>query len=58
MDLLHLIVIPALVAGIICYLVTPLVIRLSWKLGLIDDPKKNLHPKVIHTVPTPRGGGR
>lgn len=26
-------------------------------MGIIDDPKKNHHPKVIHTVPTPRGGG-
>jgi UDP-GlcNAc:undecaprenyl-phosphate GlcNAc-1-phosphate transferase len=41
----------------ISYAITPLVIKLAWKWGLIDDPKKNRHPKVIHSKPTPRGGG-
>ncbi|MEK7526082.1 MAG: MraY family glycosyltransferase [Patescibacteria group bacterium] len=39
------------------FLSTPLVIKFAWKAGLIDDPKKNKHIKVIHTVPTPRAGG-
>lgn len=39
------------------YFSTPVVIRLVTKFGLIDDPKKNKHPKVIHTQPVPRGGG-
>ncbi|MEK7188606.1 MAG: MraY family glycosyltransferase [Patescibacteria group bacterium] len=39
------------------FLATPLVIKLAWKLKLIDDPRTNKHPKVIHTYPTPRGGG-
>lgn len=38
-------------------LATPLVIRLAWRFGIIDDPKKNKHIKVIHTKPIPRGGG-
>jgi UDP-GlcNAc:undecaprenyl-phosphate/decaprenyl-phosphate GlcNAc-1-phosphate transferase len=36
---------------------TPFVIFLSQRFGLIDDPKKNRHPKVIHTYPVPRAGG-
>lgn len=39
------------------FIVTPFVIKLAWKLNLIDDPRTNKHPKVIHTYPTPRGGG-
>ena len=46
-----------LISTIISFLVTPLVIKFSWKYGLIDDPSKNKHPKVIHTKKTPRGGG-
>lgn len=32
---------------------------ISWykKKHWLDDPKKNAHPKVIHTMPLPRGGG-
>lgn len=44
-------------AALIAYLSTPLVIRFANKIGIIDDPKKNKHPKVIHTYPVPRGGG-
>jgi UDP-GlcNAc:undecaprenyl-phosphate/decaprenyl-phosphate GlcNAc-1-phosphate transferase len=48
---------PLLVSAIVSFLVTPVVIKYAGKLGIIDDPKKNNHPKVIHSVPTPRGGG-
>lgn len=48
---------PFVVSLGVTYFATPLVIKLAWKLGLIDDPKKNKHPKVIHTYPVPRGGG-
>ena len=48
---------PWLAAMVISFLVTPIVIKFAGKLGIIDDPKKNKHPKVIHTTPTPRGGG-
>jgi UDP-GlcNAc:undecaprenyl-phosphate GlcNAc-1-phosphate transferase len=48
---------PWLIATIISFIVTPLVIKFAGPLGIIDDPKKNIQPKVIHTVPTPRGGG-
>lgn len=48
---------PALVSAIISFAVTYLVIKLAPKLKIIDDPKKSRHPKIIHTKPTPRGGG-
>ncbi len=50
-------IMPLIVSTLISFLVTPLVISLTWKLGLVDDPKVNKHPKVIHTRPIPRGGG-
>jgi len=39
------------------FLLTPLVIILAKKIGIIDDPKNKTHPKIIHTYPVPRGGG-
>ena len=36
---------------------TAIVIKYAKRLGIMDDPKKTNHPKVIHTTPTPRGGG-
>lgn len=42
---------------VLSYLATPFVIKFAGKIGIIDDPKKHKHPKVIHTYPTPRGGG-
>src|SRR3990172_2553361 len=53
----YLVLFPALTVGFIAYLTTPIVIKLAWKIGIIDDPKKNKHPNVVHTYPTPRGGG-
>lgn len=48
---------PGLVSFLIAILLTPKVIKLMEKFGVIDDPSKNTHPKVIHTYPVPRGGG-
>src|SRR3989304_1653805 len=56
-NFLYLILAPALVAGAITCLTTPILIRFGKKLGIIDDPATHKHPKVIHTYPTPRGGG-
>jgi len=53
----NLFLLPWLVATFISFLATPLVIKFAGFLGIIDDPQKSNHPKVIHTVPTPRGGG-
>lgn len=46
-----------LIPALIAYFATPYVIKLAKKINIIDDPKKNKHEKVIHTYPTPRGGG-
>lgn len=48
---------PFALAALVAYVVTPLVIALANKLGIVDDPAKNKHPKVIHTYPVPRAGG-
>lgn len=55
MNIRNLFLLPWITAAIVSFLVTPVVIKFAKKLGIIDYPKK--HPKVIHTVPTPRGGG-
>lgn len=47
---------PFLVSFFIAFAVTPLAIKIAGKIGLIDDPKKNKHPKTTHTYPVPRGG--
>jgi len=57
MSIFNLAILPGLVALAVSFLATPLVIKLAWKLGIIDDPKKSKHVKVIHTYPVPRGGG-
>jgi UDP-GlcNAc:undecaprenyl-phosphate/decaprenyl-phosphate GlcNAc-1-phosphate transferase len=54
---LRLVLLPGLVAASVAYLATPLVILWAKKVNIIDDPKKNKHPKVIHTYPVPRAGG-
>jgi len=46
-----------LAALAIAYYSTPFVIKIAKKMGVIDDPKKSKHPKVIHTYPVPRMGG-
>lgn len=57
MDFIKLLFLPWVIAALISFLVTPVVIKFAKKLKIIDDPKRNRHPKVIHTTPTPRGGG-
>jgi len=56
-SLSKLVFLPAILAGLIAYFVTPIIIKFAGRLGIIDDPAKHKHPKVIHTRPTPRGGG-
>lgn len=48
---------PALVAALIAFAATPLVIRFAKRFGLMDDPKKHEHPAILHKYPIPRGGG-
>lgn len=42
---------------VISFFATASTIKLLKTLGIVDDPQKNKHPKVIHTYPVPRGGG-
>lgn len=55
--IINLVLYPVFFTFLISYFVTPFVIRYAKKMGILDDPSKNKHPKVIHTHPTPRGGG-
>lgn len=56
-DYQDLIILPFLAAAVISFFATNFVIAFAKKIGIIDDPKKKSHPKVIHTYPVPRGGG-
>lgn len=49
--------IPFGIAFLATVLATPLAISLARKCNLMDDPKTHKHPGVIHSEPTPRGGG-
>ncbi|MEO6327245.1 MAG: hypothetical protein ABIT01_11370 [Thermoanaerobaculia bacterium] len=44
---------PALLAGLIVFAITPLVRRFAWQIGAVDKPGT----RKVHTVPTPRLGG-
>lgn len=46
-----------LVSFIITVAITPPLITLIKKIGLLDDPKLHKHPAAIHKKPVPRGGG-
>lgn len=50
-------ILPGIIAAALTFILTFFVIRLARKLKIIDDPRGKVHPKVIHTYPTPRGGG-
>lgn len=54
---INLLLSPLAVSFLVALVVTPVVIKYAKKLGILDDPKDSNHPKVIHTKPTPRGGG-
>jgi len=48
---------PAAVAAIVSFVVTPLVIQLAKRLQLVDDPRKRKHPAHVHHGIVPRAGG-
>jgi UDP-GlcNAc:undecaprenyl-phosphate GlcNAc-1-phosphate transferase len=56
-DIITLTFFPFIVACVLTVVITMLSIPFIKKLGLIDDPKKHIHPGIIHTNPIPRGGG-
>lgn len=57
MNITNLVINASLLSFVIAFAFTPVVIRFAWRFGLIDDPKKNKHPKVIHGHTIPRAGG-
>jgi UDP-GlcNAc:undecaprenyl-phosphate GlcNAc-1-phosphate transferase len=57
MNIFELVFLPAVLAFLVSFLTTPLVIWAAPYLGIIDDPKVRKHPATLHTKPIPRGGG-
>src|SRR3989344_3142020 len=55
--LVPLAILPLLTSLAISFLLTPLIIKLAPRLGIVDDPKRRNHPARLHEKPTPRGGG-
>lgn len=55
--IITLFIFPLFSSFLISYFITPWIIKFAKKLKIMDDPNINKHPKVIHTTPTPRGGG-
>lgn len=55
MDGKNLFLLPWIASAAIAFAVTPIIIKFAKKMGIVDYP--GTHPKVIHTYPTPRGGG-
>lgn len=53
----NIVLLPLITALFFVAVITPFAIRLIKKMGMIDDPSKHNHPAIIHTKPTPRGGG-
>lgn len=56
-NLLKLFFIPSLISFSLCYLLTPIIIRLAKSIKIIDYPGQRGDPATIHTKPVPRGGG-
>jgi len=48
---------PAMMAAVVSFAVTPLVIQLAKRLQLVDDPRKRTHPAQVHHGIVPRAGG-
>lgn len=46
-----------IVSFLLSAFLTPLIIWIYRRNNWLEDPKKHMHPKVIHTKPLPRGGG-
>lgn len=51
------ILLPAFLALVTSFFATPLVIKFARRFGLVDDPKKRLHPAHTHKGVIPRAGG-
>lgn len=53
----NVIFLPFLTAFFATILATPISLIFIKKFGLLDDPKRHIHPAIIHKKLTPRGGG-
>lgn len=53
----NLIFVPFFLSFLISLISTPLAIKIAWRFGLVDDPKKRKHPAHTHQGIIPRGGG-
>ena len=49
--------IPAVIAFLLTLIATPFMVLVARRFNLIDDPKTHKHPAIVHSTPTPRGGG-
>lgn len=47
---------PLILSALVTYFATPMVIKLTKRFGVVDDPKTHKHPAILHTVPIPRAG--
>ncbi len=56
MDTRLLLFFPFFLSFALSFLLAPISIFIARRFNLIDDPQKNRHVKVIHSVPTPRAG--
>ena len=57
LDIFEISIFASATAALCSFLTVFPTIKLAHKFGLIDDPQKNKHVKVIHTYPVPRAGG-
>lgn len=55
--MIELTLLPFILGLLATVILTFITLPLIKRAGLIDDPKKHIHPGIIHTKPTPRGGG-
>ena len=46
-----------LIAFLVTFLITPMVIKIAKKFGLVDNPRQRLHPAHTHEGTIPRAGG-
>lgn len=54
---MELFLIPFITAFLISFLVTPILIKIAPKFGLVDNPRTSTHPAKLHKIPVPRGAG-
>lgn len=53
----NLLVWPLVLSAGVSWIVSAIVVKMGNRLKIMDDPKKHIHPKVVHSRAVPRGGG-